>query len=62
MGVEMWPENCRSLYMHIWNFGMLYEITSDQGTQFESELFKVVCELLGIDKTRTTGYHPSSNG
>ena len=43
-------------------FGMPYEIMSDQGTQFESELFKELCELLGIDSTRTTGYHPSSNG
>ena len=43
-------------------FGMSYEIMSDQRTQFESELFKELCELLGTDKTRTTGYHPSSNG
>ena len=43
-------------------FGMPYEIISDQGTQYESELFKELCELLGIDKTRTTGYHPNSNG
>ena len=42
-------------------FGMPHEIRFDQGTQLESELFKELCELLRIDKTRTTGYHPSSN-
>jgi hypothetical protein len=35
---------------------------SDQGRQFESALFKKMCELLGIDKTRSTAFHPESNG
>ena len=29
---------------------------------FESELFKEMCELLEIDKTRTTSYRPTANG
>ena len=35
---------------------------SDQGSQFESSLFQELCSLLDIDKTRTTAYHPQSDG
>ncbi|CAG2253632.1 unnamed protein product [Mytilus edulis] len=37
-------------------------IHSDQGSQFESHLFKEMCKLLQIEKTRTTPYHPKSDG
>ena len=37
-------------------------IHTDQGKNFESELLKHLCEMLAIDKTRTTGYHPQCNG
>ena len=37
-------------------------IHSDQGRQFESDLFTALCTLLEVTKTRTTGYHPSGNG
>ena len=30
--------------------------------QFESEVIAKVCKLLGIAKTRTTPYHPQSDG
>ena len=30
--------------------------------EFDSQLFKEVCHLLGIHKTRTTPYHPQSDG
>ena len=43
-------------------FGTPLELHSDQGRTFESSLFKDVCKLLEIHKTRTTPYHPSSNG
>ena len=35
---------------------------TDQGRNFESTLMKEVCQLLGIVKTRTTPYHPQSDG
>ena len=35
---------------------------SDQGTNFESAMFQEMCALLGIDKTRTTPFHPQSDG
>ncbi len=38
------------------------QLHSDQGKQFESQLVAEVCKLLGITKTRTTPYHPQSDG
>lgn len=43
-------------------FGCPLEIFTDQGRQFESKLFKSLCETLEIVKKRTAPYHPSSNG
>lgn len=43
-------------------FGVPCFIHSDQGRQFESNLFKEMCVLLGIEKTRTSPYHPKSDG
>ena len=43
-------------------FGTPYVIHTDQGVQFESILFQEVCRLLQIQKTRTTPYHPQSEG
>ena len=43
-------------------YGCPREIHSDQGRQFESALFKKVCELLKIRKTRTSPLHPRSDG
>ena len=35
---------------------------TDQGRQFESQLLHEICKLLNIHKTRTTPYHPQSDG
>lgn len=43
-------------------FGCPVKLTSDQGRQFESALFSELMKYLGIDKRRTTPYHPQSNG
>ncbi|XP_030834466.1 uncharacterized protein K02A2.6-like [Strongylocentrotus purpuratus] len=39
-----------------------YGVPTDQGRNFESQLFKEVCQILGIKKTRTTAYNPKSDG
>ena len=46
----------------ICRYGVPNEIHSDQGRNFESNLFKEVCKLLGVKKTRTTPYNPKSDG
>ncbi|KMQ86114.1 retrovirus-like pol polyprotein [Lasius niger] len=43
-------------------FGAPQIITTDQGTQFESELFRILTHLIGCKRTRTSPYHPASNG
>ncbi|VDI14076.1 Hypothetical predicted protein [Mytilus galloprovincialis] len=43
-------------------FGVPHWIHSDQGRQFESLLFQEMCCILNIKKTRTTPYHPKSDG
>ena len=46
----------------ICQYGLVKEIHTDQGRQFESELFQKMCVLLGIKKTRTTAFYPASDG
>ena len=43
-------------------YGTPHSLHTDQGPQFESALFQHVCRLLDINKTRTTPYHPQSDG
>ena len=43
-------------------FGIPSYIHCDQGSQFEAALFKQMCQLLGMRKTRTTALHPQSDG
>ena len=43
-------------------FGMPNQLHSDQGRNFESNLFSELTKLAGIRRTRTTLFHPSSDG
>nr|XP_034839639.1 uncharacterized protein LOC117995756 [Maniola hyperantus] len=42
--------------------GCFINLTSDQGKQFESSIFRHLMNYLGVHKFRTTAYHPQSNG
>ena len=46
----------------VYELGVPERIHSDQGPQFESIVFQELCKQLGIRKTRTTPYHPQSDG
>lgn len=38
------------------------ELHTDQGKNMDGTIMRQICELLQIPKTRTTPYHPASNG
>lgn len=46
----------------ICRFGTPQEITTDQGRQFESRLFKALGQITGSKIIHTTAYHPAANG
>lgn len=43
-------------------FGLCRQLLTDQGRQFESILFKEICDVLDIDKQRSSSFHPQTNG
>jgi len=42
--------------------GCSFQLFTDQGRNFESALFRAMCDLLHIHKSITTPYRPSANG
>ena len=51
----------------LWNnfilhYGFPSKIITDQGRNFEGELIEHLCQLAGIQKLRTSPYHPQTNG
>ena len=69
-----WPEaipmadatadSCARALLSGWvsRFGVPLTIISDQGSQFESDLWRELMHLLGTTRHRTTAYHPQANG
>jgi len=51
-------------FLNAWvtRFGVPLILVTDQGRQFESDLFKCLSATLGFHRIRTTAYHPQSNG
>ena len=43
-------------------YGVPHTIISDQGSQFESELFQNLAKQYGFIHNRTSAYHPQTNG
>ena len=69
-----WPEaipipnaeavTCARALLRTWisRFGVPDSITSDQGRQFTSELWRQLNRVLGVIPKNTTAYHPQTNG
>ena len=58
---EITAEPIPSAFVTYWiaNFGVPSTVTTDRGSQFESSLFSLLASTFGIQRNRTTAYHPS---
>ncbi|KAK3758335.1 hypothetical protein RRG08_004156 [Elysia crispata] len=58
------PTTCARALLRTWiaRFGVPDSITSDQGPQFTSGLWRELHNVLGCSNKHTTAYHPQSNG
>lgn len=61
---DITAETCAATFVPEWiaRFGCPLKITTDQGRQFESHLFKAITRMVGARHFRTTAYHPAANG
>jgi cleavage and polyadenylation specificity factor subunit 1 len=65
-----WPEALplsditAEAFISVWVYRFVcpQQITTVQGRQFEARLFKTLATITGSSKTRTTAWHPASNG
>jgi transposase InsO family protein len=51
----------RALWQMFGIFGMPKRLHSDLGKEFVNEIIQEMCDILGIEKSNTTAYHPQGN-
>ena len=57
------PTCMRALYNNFFSrFGLPRQLYTDQGKNFESKLFHEFSQLIGVRKSKTTPFHPQSDG
>ncbi|GBN71374.1 Transposon Tf2-8 polyprotein [Araneus ventricosus] len=61
---DMTAETTARALMHGWisRYGCSATITTDRGTNFQSNLFRELTRMLGCNKIHSTSYHPQANG
>ena len=52
----------RALLYFVSRHGIPQVLHSDQGRLFDNEVIREVCKMLGIQKVRTSSYHPEADG
>ena len=67
IAVAMKDQKAKTVAKHfiinvILKYGSPLQILTDQGKNFLSNLMKDICSLLNIKQTRTTAYHPATDG
>ncbi len=57
-------EAVSKIFLNTWvsRFGAPLRVTTDQGRQFEADLFNKLLGMFGTKRIRTTPYHPQANG
>ena len=61
---DITAQHCSRVFIHHWvsTFGCPQTLISDQGRQFEAQLFQHMLTALGTQRRRTSPYHPQTNG
>ena len=61
---DITAESVARIFLHNWvaRFGAPARLTTDQGRQFEANLFNQLTGIFGTQRIRTTAYHPQANG
>lgn len=61
---DITAETVANAFLHGWvsRFGVPSQLTTDQGRQFESSLFREFAKVIGTKVIHTTSYHPQANG